>query len=247
MRILLAAGLVAALSTPSAAAQSKETEHVDKTIPFASGGTLILKNFSGDVRITGTSDAQLVLKATRTAKPQQLDRIKLDVRVDGSTIRIDANKRDSSWEEKNDNVVETDFEIAVPAQTRLDVNAFSSEVTIEGVEGTQKLHTFSGSITVKHGTGPFDVNTFSGNIELELTGSATPEIDAETFSGDIEAHVAGQASGAVEFNSFSGGLSSDLPLTIKSGGKRRYSGTLNAGGGNELRFKTFSGDVRIKQ
>lgn len=246
MPILLAAGIVASLALP-AAAQPKETERVDRTIPFQPGGTIVLKNFSGDVRISGTGGSQVVLKAVRTATRDRLDRIKLDIRVEGSTLRIDANKRDRSWDDdKKDNVVETEFELAVPAQTNLDVNAFSSEVTIDGVEGRQKLHTFSGPITVKNGTGPFTLNSFSGSIDVDLSAVATPQIDAETFSGDIEARVPGHAGGEVEFTSFSGGLSSDLPLTLRSGNRKRFSGTLNAGGGNELKFKTFSGDVRIK-
>lgn len=246
MPTLVAAGIVASLAWP-AAAQPKETDRVDRTIPFQPGGTIVLKNFSGDVRISGTGGSQVVLKAVRTATRDRLDGIKLDIRVEGSTLRIDANKRDRSWDDdKKDNVVETEFELAVPAQTNLDVNAFSSEVTIDGVEGRQKLHTFSGSITVRNGTGPFTLNSFSGSIDVDLSAVATPQIDAETFSGDIEARVPGHAGGEVEFSSFSGGLSSDLPLTLRSGNRKRFSGTLNAGGGNELKFKTFSGDVRIK-
>jgi DUF4097 and DUF4098 domain-containing protein YvlB len=246
MRILLAAGIVASLAAP-AAAQPKETERVDRTIPFQPGGTIVLKNFSGDVRISGTGGGQVVLKAIRTATRERLDRIKLDIRVDGSTLRIDANQKDRSWddEEKN-NVVETDFELAVPAQANLDINTFSSDVTIDGVDGRQKLHTFSGSINVRSGTGPFSINSFSGAIDVDLSGAAAPEVDAETFSGDIEARVSGNAGADVEFNSFSGGLSSDLPLTLRSGSRKRFSGALNAGGRNELKFKTFSGDVRIK-
>jgi hypothetical protein len=244
MRILCAAGLVVALASP-VAAQPKETERVDRTIPFQPGGTIVLKNFSGEVRINGTGGNQVVLKAVRTATRERLDRIKLDIQVSGSTLRIDANDRDRSSDDK-DNVVETEFDLAIPAQTNLDVNAFSSDIVIDGVEGRQKLHTFSGSITVKNGTGPFNLNSFSGSIDVDLSGAATPEIQAETFSGDIEARVSGSAGAEVEFSSFSGGLSSDVPLTLRSGNKKRFSGTLNAGGGNELKFKTFSGDVRIK-
>jgi len=247
MRILLAAGIVACLAAP-AAAQPKETERVDRTIPLQPGGTIVLKNFSGDVRISGTGGSQVVLKAVRTATRERLDRVKLDIRVDGSTLRIDANKKERDWddEEKKDNVVETEFELAVPAQANLDINAFSSDITIDGVDGRQKLHTFSGAISVRNGTGPFSINSFSGSIDVDLSGAASPEIEAETFSGDIEARVAGTAGADVEFNSFSGGLSSDLPLTLRSGSRKRFSGALNAGGRNELRFKTFSGDVRIK-
>ena len=246
-KVLLAAGLAAVLASP-AAAQPKETERVDRTIPFAAGGSLVLKNFSGDIRISGSGGDQVVVKAVRTATRDRLDRIKLDIRVDGSTLRIDANRRDRSYDNDKDNVVKTDFEISIPPQTAIDLDAFSSDVTIDGVEGTQKLHTFSGGITVRNGTGPFTLNTFSGSIDLDLSASAAPpEIDAETFSGDIEARVPGDAGGDVQFNSFSGGFSSDLPMTTRSGGRKRFSGTLNSRGGNELRFKTFSGDVRIRQ
>jgi DUF4097 and DUF4098 domain-containing protein YvlB len=247
-RTLLAAGLAVALAPSLSAAQPKETERVDRTIPFAPGGSLVLKNFSGGIRISGSGGGQVVVKAVRTATRERLDRIKLDIRVDGSTLRIDANRRDRSYDTDKENVVDTDFEISVPAQTTIDLDAFSSDVTIDGVEGAQKLQTFSGGITVRNGTGPFRLNTFSGRIDLDLSASAAaPAIDAETFSGDIEARVPGDASGDVRFNSFSGGFSSDLPLTTRSGGRTRFSGTLNSRGGNELRFKTFSGHVRIRQ
>jgi DUF4097 and DUF4098 domain-containing protein YvlB len=245
--LLLAAGFTAVLASSAAAAQPKETERVDRTIPFAPGGSLVLKNFSGDIQITGSGGDQVVVKAVRTATRDRLDRIKLDIRVDGSTLRIDANRRDRSYDNDKDNVVKTDFEISVPSQTAIDLDAFSSDVTIDGVEGTQKLHTFSGRITVRNGTGPFTLNSFSGSIDLDLSSAASPEIDAETFSGDIEARVPGDAGGDVRFNTFSGDLSSDLPLTLRSGSKKRFSGTLNSRGGNELRFKTFSGDVWIRQ
>jgi DUF4097 and DUF4098 domain-containing protein YvlB len=246
MRMLLTAGLVAALASPAAAAQ-KETERVDRTIPFQPGGSIVLKNFSGDVKITGADRPEVVLKAIRRGTRDRLDAIKLDIDVHGSSISIDANRRESWWRRMNNNVVETDFEIAVPRRTRLDVSAFSSDVTITGVEGPQKLHTFSGAIRVHGASGPFELDTFSGDIEVSVdAGIDAPQITAETFSGDIEARLPGHAGGAVQFNSFSGGLTSDLPLTLKSGSKRHLTGTLNADrGGNALRFKTFSGDVRI--
>lgn len=246
MRTLLAAGLVAVLWSPAAAAQ-KETERVDRTIPFQPGGAVALKNFSGDVKITGGDRAEVVLKAIRRGTRERLDAIKLDVDVHGSSITIDANRRERWWGRMNNDVVETDFEIVVPRRTHLDVSAFSSDVTITDVEGRQKLHTFSGAIRVHGASGPFDLDTFSGNIEVVVNAAVdAPEITAQTFSGDIEARLPGNAAGAVRFNSFSGGLTSDMPLTLKSGSRRHLTATLNADrGDNELRFKTFSGDVRI--
>src|SRR6266702_8630693 len=98
--------------TESTAARGQEViEYVDRTLAFPSGGTLQLHNFSGDVHITGTTGKDLVIKAVRRARRDQLEHIVLDIQTSGSTVTIDANKRDPSWQyHSKDNVVETSFE-----------------------------------------------------------------------------------------------------------------------------------------
>jgi DUF4097 and DUF4098 domain-containing protein YvlB len=225
---LLFVGVVALVATTSARAQ-KETENVDRTVAFPAGGTLELRNFSGDVHITGTSGKDVVIRAVRRADRDRLDHIKLDVQTSGSTVSIQANKRDSGWDEHNNNVVETTFEIQVPASARLDIDVFSSNLDIKGVTGAEQLRTFSGRITVD-----------------ATAAGASPSVAAHTFSGDIQAKLADNAKGDFSFDSFSGRLDSDLPLTMHSAGRRQFSGTLPGGGaGRALSFHTFSGNVRV--
>jgi DUF4097 and DUF4098 domain-containing protein YvlB len=247
---LISGPLAVASPTPrSGEDQEKQTERVDRTIPFAPGGTIHLKNFSGKVRITGSSDGQVVIAAVRRATRERLDRIKLDIQSGPAEITINANHRSGDREErKNDNIVETDFEISVPADTRLDVDAFSSDVEISGVLGKQRVHTFSGPIVLRGGTGPLDLESFSGDVELEIVdATASPDLEVKTFSGSITATMPAATSGNVRFESFSGDIRSDIPLTLESGRKRNIRGRLNAGGGSEFYFKTFSGDVRIRR
>ncbi|HSL20796.1 MAG TPA: DUF4097 family beta strand repeat-containing protein [Vicinamibacterales bacterium] len=246
-RFIAAAALIAGfVAAPAqAGAQEKETERVDRTIPFAPGGTLKLKNFSGDIRITGTSEGQVVIAAVRRATRERLDAIKLDIQAGDREIAIDANRRESVWKNRNDNVVETEFDIRVPADTRLDIDAFSSPIQVTGVTGRQKVKTFSGEITVRGAAASLDLHSFSGRVDLQLVDTtAAPELQVETFSGDIVAEMPEASSGNVRFNSFSGGLKSDLPLTLESGDQRNLRARLNNGGA-EMRFKTFSGDVRL--
>ena len=226
--LLAVAAVVNVAGSAVARAEQKETERVDRTIPFAPGGTLHLKNFSGDIRITGTNGDAVVIAAVRRGTRERLDAIKLDIATSGSSISIDANTRDRSWSNRNDNVVETDFDIKVPPDTRLDVNAFSSEVHVSGVTGRHALHTFSGDV----------------NIELPPAADP-PELEVKTFSGNIKARMPEQTSGTIRFSSFSGELESDLPLTLERGSRRDLRARLNNGDGSELYFKTFSGDVRI--
>ena len=247
-RVPLAALLaVLAMGIPSqATAAAKETERVERTVPLSAGGTLILKNFSGRVEITGESRNDVAIVAVRRATRERLDNIKLDIQSDGRTVRIDANKKNENWDEKNDNVVETDFAIKVPQSANLDLNVFSSPVQISGVTGTHKVHGFSSDLRLDRVTGSVDAETFSGQIYLAPAAwQQGQRMRAKTFSGDIEVRLPESAAGTVEFDSFSGEVDSQVPLTLQSKSKRKLRASLNDAAGGQLDFKTFSGDVRL--
>jgi DUF4097 and DUF4098 domain-containing protein YvlB len=221
------------LATPALAQRDRDrgprdTETVDRTLPMPAGGTLRLKTFSGRVKITGGSGDQLVVHAVRRATRDRLDDIKLEITQSGSTIEVDANHR--LVERRNDNVVETDFEITVPARTRLDVKTFSAPVTVIGVNGSQNIDGFSSDVIIE------STDFADGN-----------DIDINTFSGNVRLRLPGNAKGNIDFNSFSGRFESDLPVTLNTSSRRNFRGTLNGGGNGDFRLKTFSGDVSIRR
>jgi DUF4097 and DUF4098 domain-containing protein YvlB len=232
MRILAAPALILTLALPAAAAQT-ETETVDRRVTIGDRGTMELKNFSGDVRISGTTGQDVVIHAVRRGTRERLDRIKLDIQSSGSTVKVQANHQPEGQRDDKDNVVETDFDIQVPFGTKLDVNSFSGSVEIRGV------------------TGDIEAETFSGGIEIDVaTAPQVPSLKAETFSGNIDARVPASASGKVRFNSFSGSVRSDLPISMTSsrGGRQTdVSGDIGNGDGPTLQFKTFSGNLRIQK
>ncbi len=228
MKHTLLALLLVGLVAGPAAAQRKETETVDRTLAFSSGGTVKLNNFSGDARITGTGGNEVIVHAVRKGTREQLDNIKLDIQASGSTIDIEANRRAHGWDHQNDNVVETEFEIQVPADTSLD------------------LHAFSGRLIVRGTTASIDAKTFSGDVELDVSAAPVmPEVKAETFSGDISTRLPEASNGHVRFNSFSGDFRSDFPVLLNRKSRRDISADLGAGGGATLEFKTFSGDLKL--
>jgi hypothetical protein len=210
-----------------------ETETLERTVAFPANGTLRVKNFSGDIRITPGTGANVVLKATRRAPREILDRVALEVTSLPSGVTIDANQRDTSQGRRgDDDVVETTMDVQVPASADLDIDTFSSDVTVEGIGADQRIKTFSGEIVVRG-----------------LKG----EIDAETFSADIRVTLDSAAKGSVSFDSFSGRIDSALPITTMSYDsrrrgrrERRVEGTLPGGAGPRLRFHTFSGDVELR-
>jgi DUF4097 and DUF4098 domain-containing protein YvlB len=164
------------------------------------------------------------IRAVRHATRDRLDHIKLDVQENGSDVIIEANKKDNEWHDRDNNVVDTDFDIDVPADVAIDIDVFSSDVTVKDIHGSQHVKTFSGAV--------------------DLSGGEKA-ISAETFSGDIAVHVPQGTSASVDFDSFSGELRTDIPMTYHSSSRKRVRADIGAGG-TDYYFKTFSGDVRIR-
>jgi DUF4097 and DUF4098 domain-containing protein YvlB len=226
-------------------ALADETERVHKVVPLGPGGTLSLHNFSGDVRIVGADVNDVTIDAVRTAPRDRLDHIKLDIQSSGSTVTIEANKKDSDWTERNNNVVKTEFDIQMPRNATLEVDVFSSDVHVRGVSGKQSIKTFSGVANVQDAGARVACKTFSGAITVKMTASA-PDLDLETFSGGIDLRVPDNAKASLSFDSFSGQLTAEMPLTLQDQRKGHLRADLNGGDpSRSVRLKTFSGDVKI--
>jgi DUF4097 and DUF4098 domain-containing protein YvlB len=236
------------LGIPAARAESKETETVTRTAAFSPGASLTVRNFSGVVVITGSDRPDVSVHAVRRATREQLERIKLEVREEGGGVTIEANQRQESGRER-DNAVETDLTIELPRQANLDINAFSSPITIRDVTGSRhRVKTFSGDQRLERLAGSVDADTFSGSITF------VPEVWADrlklnTFSGDIDVQVPATAGGSVEFDTFSGDFSTDVPLTLRSKAKRAVRADFPGGDTTKatLLLHTFSGDVRVRR
>jgi DUF4097 and DUF4098 domain-containing protein YvlB len=224
----------------------QQTETVDRTLALQPGGAVILKTFSGRVDIRAGSGSQVVIKAVRRATRERLNDIKLDIAQSGSTVTINANHQ--VVERRNNNVVETDFDITVPAETKLDVKTFSAPVTVTGVRGAHKIDGFSSEVRLNDVAGPIQVKTFSASVSLEAESwTSGDDLDVNTFSGDVTLRLPSSAAGRITFDSFSGRFNSDLPVTMQSSGKRNFRGDLNGGGTTDFKLKTFSGDVTIRR
>jgi len=247
-KILVAAALVAFAAPAFGASLFDETEKISRTVAFEPGGTLRVKTFSGRVTITASDKNEVAVEAVRHASRDRLDRIKLDIHREGSTLVIDTNHREYSWWDGiRNNVVETDLDIAVPRRTNLDLNTFSAAITVDGVEGSSRVHGFSSRIQLNDITGSVRAHTFSGPVDIRSKNWQDHQsITVDTLSGNIQLHVPENARGHVTFNSFSGRLNSEMPLTLHSSSRRNLSAELGGGAdGSSLRFKTFSGSVRI--
>jgi hypothetical protein len=245
---ILAAAVFAccALAVPRAG----DTQSFNRAMKLPPGGTLRLKGFAGRVTITGADTDQVSVDAVRHGTRDWLERTKIDMYTQGSTVVVrDDESTHSGWFDWpwHSSIGETDFEIKVPYKTNLDINTFSAPVTVDGVEGRYDIHGFSSRIRLNNAVGSVQAHTFSGSVEIHEARWTDPQtIDVNTFSGSVDLRVPGDARGEVTFNSFSGRIDSVVPLVMHSSSRKAVRAELGKGGsGSQLRVKTFSGSLHI--
>jgi hypothetical protein len=151
----------------------------------------------------------------------------------GNIIRIGKNH-------ENMHNISIDYEIQAPANSYLEANSGSGDVTDDGIGENAKLGTGSGNIHATGLHGNFSVNTGSGNIYAEQSGQG--DVKAQTGSGNVELKGihgglrGGTGSGDIKI---SGSPAADWHLETGSGNVEFWPGST----GFTLDASTGSGNV----
>lgn len=177
--------------------------------------------------------------------------------------------------EEEDNVVQisteswkaaTDLVIQVPRATSLEVRStMDGAVVVEGVSGEIDINNINGPVTLKNVSGNTLVHTVNGDIEVTLARVAADKpLSFSTMNGDIDVTLPADVKANLKMKSEQGEIYSDFDINMTrqparseaaektEQGKFRISfdkslyGVIN-GGGQEIGFNTFSGDIYIRK
>jgi hypothetical protein len=177
--------------------------------------------------------------------------------------------------EEQDNVVEisvqslkaaTDLVIQVPVATSLEVrSSMDGAVLVEGVSGEVDINNINGPVTVKNVSGNTLVHTINGDIEVTLARVAADKpLSFSSMTGDIDVTLPADVKANLKMKSEQGEIYTDFDVNMTrqatkaetaektEQGKFRITfdkslyGLVN-GGGREIAFNTFSGDIYIRK
>ncbi len=250
-RIPLRASLVLAGLAMAALPAFAETR-IEKNLKLPPGGEFRLETDMGRVTVTGSPDsgAHVVI----TSRHKDLEDL-LIFRFDESpgAVAISARKKHAfNWFSNSGNAIQ--YEIRVPAETRLSIDTSGGGITVSGTRGTAKLDTSGGGISVSDLLGDLEADTSGGGIGLAnirgrvrvrtsgggIDGSAIDgpvhaessggSIELERVTGDIDADTSGggirivEAGGRVEADTSGGGIEASFIKGNSQGGTLSSSG-----------------------
>lgn len=140
------------------------------------------------------------------------------------------------------------FDVWVPRQTDLDLNASNGSIAVENVDARIDAETTNGSLTMNDLAGDVRGRTTNGSVHAEVTGDHWNGrgLDLTTTNGGVVLTVPRNYSADLETGTVNGGMNIDFPVTLQGRINRRISTKLGNGGAM-IRAITTNGSVSIRE
>jgi hypothetical protein len=147
----------------------------------------------------------------------------------------------------NNNDVQVDFVVRVPAGVRFQGRTVNGEVEAQSLGADVEAYTVNGSIHLST-AGYAQASTVNGEIVATL-GSAnwTNGLEFETVNGGITLNLPAATSTQLRAETLNGDIQTDFQMTVSGRfSKRHINGTIGSGG-RELSLKTVNGSIHVRR
>jgi hypothetical protein len=180
----------------------------------------------------------------------------LEVEEEGNVVTINTQ----SWK------AATDLVIQVPVASSLEIqSSMDGTIVVEGVSGEIDINNINGPVTLTNVSGNTLVHTVNGDITVVLARVAAGKpLSFSTMSGDIDVTLPADVKANLKMKTEQGEIYTDFDIDMTrqptrtetsektEQGKYRIAfdkslyGLVN-GGGQEMSFNTFGGDIYIRR
>jgi len=254
-------------------AQEKEMDLF--SVPLSnpnSPGKLIVNQISGSIEVEGYDGKEVIVKATvseghghcNDCGDKNSGSKNGMKKISTSSLNIGAEEKDNVVQIQNELWnKKTDLSIKVPKDFSLKLKTINDgDISVMGVNGEMEISNINGEINLDEVSGSVVANTTNGELTVNFNSiTSGKDMAFSSFNGDVEVTFPKSLKANVKAKSDMGDVYTDFDMNISknepqvdktnSSGKYRVKveqwvkGTIN-GGGPEMLFKTFNGDIMIK-
>lgn len=258
-----AAGKLAEKTTAPAATVPDSQEEFRWQGRVQPGQTVEIKGVNGSVRAEGSGGNQVEVVANKKGQRNDTKEVEIRVVEHAGGVTICAVYPSSDASHPNDcqpgragymnvqnNDVEVEFTVKVPAGVRFTGHTVNGSVEAERIGSDVDAKTVNGDINIS-ASGIAQASTVNGSIKASMGNAGwANELRFHTVNGGITLEFPSALSADVRAETLNGDLSFDFPMNMQSsqeGGRgrpKRISGTIGSGG-RSLVLKTVNGDIRL--
>lgn len=237
-------------------------------------GKLVVDQISGSINVEAYDGKEVVVQATigekdhcdgcHKIKNKNKDKARNGMkRISGSSLKISAEEKNNVVEINNELFNRTtDLFIKVPKNFSLKLATVNhGNISVSGVNGDMEVSNVNGGIQLKGVSGSASLDTTNGDVEVNFTSiKQGADMAFSTFNGDVNVTFPSSLKANIKAKSDMGDVYTDFDMAVSknepqvdrdsSSGSYKVKieqwvkGSIN-GGGPEMLFKTFNGDVII--
>jgi hypothetical protein len=194
--------------------------------------------------------------------------VHLDVKQDGNRILACVNgpfrhssnsgneacQHSNVWYEDNQYSVRFDFELHVPAATKIMLSTINEgDIKVERVSGGFDLHNVNGGVELDAVTGGGDAKTVNGDVKATFATNPRADCSFSTVNGSVHMYFPPDLSAQLRYKTLSGDVYSDFPLApvpetrngVIAFRRGRFSNGQVGSGGPEIQFNTLNGNIFV--
>jgi hypothetical protein len=207
---------------------------------------------NGGVKVIGSDRSDVLVRAC----VQTWGKTDAEAKAVAAGIKISSGsivKADGPEEEK----WSVSYEVLVPRNTNLKLNAHNGGIAIGNVEGRLEFETQNGGVSLRDVAGDVRGRTTNGGVNLALSGASWKGsgLEVTTTNGGVKISMPENYAANIETGTVNGGFRSDIPaLNVSTENiqgdeysrprSKRISTAFN-GGGAPLKISTTNGGVSI--
>ncbi len=231
-------------------------------------GKLIVEQLAGSIDVIAFEGNEVIVKASFENRKEHYkdkgDKPGLK-RVQNSSMKISAEEKNNTVRIINEQWNRaTNLEIKVPSDFSLKLGTVNQgDISVKGVSGELEISNVNGEITAEDVKGSASADTVNGDIKmnfLSVTNGASMAFSS--MNGDLEITFPNATKADLKLKSEMGDIFTDFEMEVAkqkavvdkntSGGSYKVkieqwvNGSIN-GGGPEMLFKTFNGDIIIRK
>jgi DUF4097 and DUF4098 domain-containing protein YvlB len=240
-------------------------------VPLSNSGQPVVLEVSliqGAISVTGYEGSQVLVSYTieeSSDAEEEVEQVDGMMRIPDSSVGLTIEEKDNLVEIGTDwSAQEVNLKVRVPVQTSLRINCVNGgEMSVSGVSGTHELSHTNAGIKAVDIRGSVVADTTNGDLVVEFL-----EMDPDTpmsfssFNGDVDITFPATLKADLRMRSGQGDIFSDFQVQLQpveatvtteehGGGyhlrmEREVRGTIG-GGGPEMTFKTFNGNVYLRK
>lgn len=219
----------------------------EQTLP-ATGGTISVDGReNGGVAVKGWERNEILVRyriQAHAPTQEEADQLASQIRVETAAAQIHAEgperRHSYNWE--------VTYEVFVPYQSNLSLEAHNGGIVVTEVRGRIDLHTTNGGVVLKRVGGSVHGGTTNGGLVIDLDGSRWEGegMDVRTTNGGIVLSVPDNYSAYLQTGTVNGNLA--VASSIAQIDRRQRELSTNIGsGGAPIRIYTTNGGVVIRQ